>query len=224
MYTLRSFLLSLALTATCSLSSRAATVSGTVKAPGGDPYMGAFVQAKNQLNNMLYSVLSDKQGHYRIERLPAGSYQIQSRAVGYKAEPQSGVKLASDQDVSFDFALQTGTVRWSDISLYQGRKLLPDGKGKDALMSNCMVCHGFQNVMSLTPRTEAGWRDRINYMRKAMWWQLPRFDDEKADAAVSYLSHMFGPGAPHPIKTEICGCPTMDGATKSPASTQTQLK
>ena len=117
MYTFRSFLLFLALTAACSLSSRAATVSGTVKGPGGDPYMGAFVQAKNQLNNMLYSVLSDKQGHYRIERLPAGSYQIQIRAVGYKAEPQSGVKFASDQNVSFDFALQPGTVRWSDISL-----------------------------------------------------------------------------------------------------------
>ena len=198
MYTFRSFLLFLALTAICSLSSRAATVSGSVKGPGGDPFMGAFVQAKNQLNNMLYSVLSDERGQYGIERLPAGSYQIQVRAVGYKTEPQSGVKLASDQNVSFDFALQPGTVRWSDISLYQGRRLLPEGKGKDALMSNCMVCHGFQNVMSLTPRTEAGWRDRINYMRKAMWWQLPRFDDEKADAVVSYLSHMFGndPTAP----------------------------
>ena len=29
--------------------------------------MGAFVQAKNQQNNMLYSVLSGKQGRYRIE-------------------------------------------------------------------------------------------------------------------------------------------------------------
>ena len=198
MCSFRSSLALFALIAAGSVCARAATVAGTVKGPGGDPYMGAFVQAKNQLNNVLYSVLSDKQGHYRIERLPAGSYQIQIRAVGYKAEPQSGVKLDSDQNVSLDFALQPGTVRWSDISLSQGRKLLPDGQGKDALMSNCMVCHGFQNVMSLTHRTEAGWRDRINYMRKAMWWQLPRFDDEKADAVVSYLSHMFGndPTAP----------------------------
>src|SRR5438270_1901499 len=192
MHSLRSFLAFLALIIACSLSARAASVTGTVKVLGGDPYMGAFVQAKNQQNNMLYSVLSDKQGHYRIESLPAGSYQIQIRAVGYKAEPQSGVKLAADQNISFDFALQSGTVRWNDISLYQGHKLLPEGKGKDVLVGNCMVCHGFQNVMSLTPRTEAGWRDRISYMRKAVWWQLPRFDDEKADAVVSYLTHMFG--------------------------------
>jgi Carboxypeptidase regulatory-like domain len=140
MHSLRSFLFFLALSIACSLSAQAATVTGVVKGPAGDPYMGAFVQAKNQQNNMLYSVLSDKQGRYRIESLPAGSYQIQIRAVGYKAEPQSGVKLASDQNISFDFALQSGTVRWSDISLYQGHKLLPEGKGKDALMANCMVC------------------------------------------------------------------------------------
>src|SRR5690348_13717197 len=151
----RAFLTLLTLIVASSLCARAATVSGTVKGPGGDPYMGAFVQAKNQQNNMLFSVLSDKQGRYRIEDLPAGSYQIQIRAIGYKAEPQSGVKLAADQNVSFDFALQPGTVRWSDVSLYQGRKLLPEGKGKDALMSNCMVCHGFQNVMASTSRTEA---------------------------------------------------------------------
>src|SRR5215469_8338752 len=164
-----------------------ATVTGVVKGPGGGPYMGVFIQAKNQQNNMLFSVLSNMQGRYRIDNLPAGTYQIQIRAVGYQAEPRSGVKLAGDDNVSFDFALQPGTVRWTDISLDQGRKLLPEGRGKDALMSNCMVCHGFQNVMSLIPRTEAGWRDRINYMRRAMWWQLPRFDDEKAEAVVAYL-------------------------------------
>ena len=178
--------------------SWAASVTGVVKGPSGGPYMGAFILAKNQQNNMLFSVLSNIQGRYRIDNLPSGTYQIQIRAVGYKAEPRSGVKLAGDDNVSFDFALQPGTVGWTDISLDQGRKLLPEGRGKDALMSNCMVCHGFQNVMSLIPRTEAGWRDRINYMRRAMWWQLPRFDDEKAEAVVAYLAHMFGndPTAP----------------------------
>jgi hypothetical protein len=111
MHSLRFLLSSLVVISACSLSVRAATVEGTVKGPGGDPYMGAFVQAKNQQNNMLYSVLSDKQGHYRIEKLSAGSYQIQIRAIGYKAEPQSGVKVSGDQNVSFDFALQPGTVR-----------------------------------------------------------------------------------------------------------------
>src|SRR5437588_3252711 len=194
----RSFLAFLALTAASSLSTRAASVTGTVKGPDGDPYMGAFVQAKNQPNNVLVSVLPDKQGRYRIDSLPAGSYQIQIRAIGCKAEPQSGVKLAGDQKASFDFAWQPGTVRWSDVSLYQGRKLLPEGKGKGALTSNCVVCNDCVNGMSSTPRTEAGWLYRINYMRMDMWWQLPRFDDDKDDAVVSYLSHMFGndPTAP----------------------------
>src|SRR5438445_2937385 len=106
MRTFRSFTALLALIATSSLSARAATVTGVVKGPDGAPYMGAFVQAKNQQNNMLCSVLSDKQGTYRIEKLPAGTYQIQIRAVGYKAEPRSGVSMAGDQNLSFDFQLQ----------------------------------------------------------------------------------------------------------------------
>jgi hypothetical protein len=50
--------------------------------------MGAFVQARNQQNSMLYSVLSDKQGRYRLDSLPAGDYQIQIRAIGFKADAQ----------------------------------------------------------------------------------------------------------------------------------------
>jgi virginiamycin B lyase len=193
MRSFRYFLTFLGLIAACSLSARAATVTGTVKGPDGSPFMGAFVQARNQQNHMSISVLSDKLGRYRIENVPAGQYQIQIRAVGYKVDPHSDVKLAAEQNVSFDFALQQGTVRWSDLNLYQGKKLMPEGKGKDALSANCYVCHGFQTRMASVRRDEDGWRDRVNYMRQAMAFQLSaRFDDEKANAVVSYLAHVFG--------------------------------
>ena len=174
-------------------ASRAATVTGTVKAPDGGPYEGAFVQALNSKTKVMISVLSDKQGHYRINDLAAGEYQFRIRAIGFTAEPRSTVSLTAAQNASFDFALQKGTVRWSDLNLYQGKKLMPEGKGKDVLSSNCFICHGFQTRMAAVRRDQDGWRDRIRYMRESMAFQLAgRINDEKADELVSYLNSVFG--------------------------------
>ena len=176
-----------------SSAGYSATVTGTVKAPDGAPFEGAFVQAINTKTKVMVSVLSDKQGRYRVENLPGGEYQVRVRAIGFTAEPHSAVNLTAEQNVSFEFALQKGTVRWSDLNLYQGKKLMPDGKGKDVLSSNCFICHGFQTRMAAVRRDEEGWRDRIQYMRDAMAFQLSeRFNDEKANEVISYLNSVFG--------------------------------
>src|SRR4029077_13060130 len=91
----------------------AATVSGSVKSPDGTPFRGAFVQAQNTGTRVLVSVLTDKDGRYRIENLPAGKYQVQVKAVGYRSDPRSDVNLTAEQNASYDFALQQGMVRWS---------------------------------------------------------------------------------------------------------------
>src|SRR5258708_18042442 len=141
----------------------AATVTGTVKGPDGAPFEGAFVQAVNAKTHITVSVLSDKQGRYRVENLPAGEYQVRVRAVGFTTEPHSAVNLVADQNVSLEFALKQGTVRWSDLNLYQGKKLMPDGKGKEILSTYCFICHGFQTRMAAVRRDEEGGRHRINY-------------------------------------------------------------
>ena len=182
--------------------AHAATVTGNVKGPDGTPFEGAFVQAINAQTHITVSVLSDKQGRYKVENLPAGEYQVRVRAVGFTTDPHSAVNLSADQNVSFEFALQKGTVRWSDLNLYQGKKLMPEGKGKETLSTNCFICHGFQTRMASVRRDEAGWRDRINYMRQSMAFQLSeRINDEKANELVSYLNSTFGqdstvPGSP----------------------------
>ncbi len=115
------------------------------------------------------------------------------RAVGFTADPHSAVSLAAEQNISFEFALKQGTVRWSDLNLYQGKKLMPEGKGKEILSTNCFICHGFQTRMAAVRRDEDGWRDRVNYMRDAMAFQLSdRFTDEKANEVISYLNSVFG--------------------------------
>jgi len=115
-----------------------------VKGPDSAAFQGAFVEAQNMKTKVTVAVLSDTQGRYRIEDLPPGQYRVFLRAVGYRTDPRTGVDLAADQNASLDFALQTGTVRWSDISLYQGKQLFPPGPGKDILLSEpCAVCHSF---------------------------------------------------------------------------------
>ncbi len=177
----------------------AANITGTVKGPDGAPFMGSFIVAENTQNRVTVSVLSGKDGRYHIDNLPAGEYSFRIRAIGYRSDPHSGVTLTDKQSVSFNFNLQKGTVRWSDLTLYQGKQLLPKTEGQNTLFENCFLCHGFQTRMASVVRDEEGWRDRVNYMRQAMKFDLgEKFTDEKADAVVTYLTSTFGPDATKP--------------------------
>jgi virginiamycin B lyase len=178
-----------------------ANVTGTVKAPDGTPFRGAFVQAQNSTTKIMVSVLSDRLGHYRIENLPAGQYQLQVRAVGYRSDPHAPVTLTAAQNASYEFALQTGMVQWNDLSQYQGAKLFPDAqgnkvlRGKEILIARCFACHAFQTRMASVKRDEDGWRDRVNYMRGAMHFFLDSaqpFTDRDADDVTSYINLLFG--------------------------------
>jgi len=176
--------------------AHAAAVTGNVKCPDGVPFRGAFVQAQNTSTRILISVLSDNQGRYRIENLPAGNYVVQVKAVGYRAEPHANVSLSADQTATYEFALQRGMVRWSDLSQYQGDTLFPDAKGKDLLVGRCFACHGFQSRMASVGRDADGWRDRVNYMVTTMHFFLggvgaPLSEQDQADVA-SYINSLFG--------------------------------
>ncbi|MBX9773523.1 MAG: carboxypeptidase regulatory-like domain-containing protein [Xanthobacteraceae bacterium] len=173
----------------------AATISGTVTGPDGAPVRAAFVQARHAGMKMTVSVLTDNQGKYVVENLPAGDYRLSIRAPGLRAEPKSGLKLAAEQNVSHDFALQKGMVRWTDISILQGIQLLPNARGKDVLVNDCMSCHGFQGKMAATVRDHDGWRNRVEYMREAMRASLADrrgFSDQQAEDVAFYMNEMFG--------------------------------
>jgi cytochrome c5 len=173
-----------------------ATVTGSVKSPDGSAFRGAFVQAQNTTTRVLVSVLTDKNGRYQIENLPAGKYQLQVKAPGYRANPRTDVSLAAEQNASYDFALAQGMVRWSDLSQYQGEVLFPEAKGKDLLVGKCFACHGFQSRMASARRDEDGWKDRVAYMVDSMHFFLGGvaggFSDQNSSEVASYLNSLFG--------------------------------
>jgi len=176
----------------CSLS-KAATITGKVKGPDGGPFEAAFVEARNASTRITFSVLSGKDGGYRIDKLPPGEYDLRIHATGFKADPREAVKLTADQHASFDFALQTATIRWSDLSGYQGKVLLPDGKGKELLERQCTACHMFQTRMAAVQRDKDGWTQAVNFMRTAMHSRLgDEVDDQDADVLISWLNSTFG--------------------------------
>ncbi len=138
-------------------------------------------------------VLSDSQGHYRMEKLPAGDYELSTKVTGYRGDPLTGVRLAADQTASFDMSLQKSPVRWNEISIYQAGKLWPASTAKDKLFSTCFTCHGFQTRMASVQRDAEGWRSRVQYMQAAMSFGLAdRLNDQQADAIAAYLTTLFG--------------------------------
>ncbi len=183
----------LGMTVALGASCYAATVSGTVKDPDGAPFQGAFVQAQNTKTRMTFMALSDQQGHYRVEKLPAGEYQLQIKATGFRSDPRNGVTLQADQNASFDFAMQKAPVRWNELSIYQAKKLWPEEKAKTTIFNNCFICHGFQSRMASVRRDEDGWKDRVQFMRDAMHFSLSwRFTDEDAADVAGYLNKLYG--------------------------------
>src|SRR5579863_6272038 len=175
-------------------AAHAATISGTVKGPDGAPFKGAFVSAQNTKTKITVNVLSHRDGSYRVEDLPAGEYVLRIRAVGYQADPRTGVALTASQSASLDWALKPGVVRWRDLSLYQGEKLIPNIRGKEMVFgptSNfrdapCQICHGFQTRMAAVSRDRDGAKDRVDYMRTRMHYLLgPMVSDEQAGKVAS---------------------------------------
>jgi virginiamycin B lyase len=179
--------------ASFSYGASVGTISGTVKGPDGSPFKGAFVRAQNEKSKVTVSVLSDKQGGYRIQNLTAGKYQVRATAVGYKSDPRSGVTLDGAQAVSLDFVMQKGVVRWSDLSIHQGEVLLPDDPGKTMLFTRCMSCHGLQTKIAGTRRDEDGWRNAVALMRDRVGGVGdPRITDQVVAKIVPYLNRVFG--------------------------------
>ena len=180
-------------------SGIAATLSGTVKGPDGAPVEGAFVQAQNSKTKISIFVLSDHEGHYRVEKLPAGEYRVQVKASGMRADPKSGVALTADQSVALDFALQTGMVRWNELSIYQAKQLWPEENAKQIIFTKCFICHGFQTRMASVRRDADGWKDRVQFMRDAMHFSLSyRINDQDAAVVAAYLNKLYGEDSEFP--------------------------
>ena len=209
MRTLGKLLASATLAGLMASTASAATITGTVRGPDGKPVMGVFVVARDARTTRSVYVLSGEQGGYRIADLPAATYTVAIKTIGYDADARDAVALAADAKASFDFALRKRPVRWSELTTYQGRKLLPktdkhDLSHRDKFFATCFQsCHAFQNRMAHHAFDKDGWRAMVQYMSDTMFaGESRRLTEEDMDDFSAYLALMFGPESPKPASPE----------------------
>ena len=199
----RSILTLMALIACCGSVGRAATIGGTVRGPEGAPLEGVFVRAQNKQINATFMVLSDSRGHYRLDKLPAGNYQLSTKITGYSGGPAGELNLTAEQVASVDMAMQKSPVQWNEISIYQAGKLWPASPVKDKIFATCFTCHGFQTRMASVQHDAEGWLGRVRYMQAAMSFGLAdRLNDQQVDEIAAYLNSLFGEKSVLPASPE----------------------
>src|SRR5262249_12044533 len=74
------------------------SISGTVVDPQGAVVSGAAVQAKNVETGAVFSTTSDNSGLFRLNLLPAGTYNVGISAKGFKTTETRNLIVAAGQD------------------------------------------------------------------------------------------------------------------------------
>jgi hypothetical protein len=87
-------------------------VAGTVTDPSGAPVAGATVVVTDTSTSAAHSVMTDRAGHYRIDKLAPGGYRIEAQSPGF-ATQSLATDLAPGQQRVADFALEVGQVSQS---------------------------------------------------------------------------------------------------------------
>lgn len=183
-----------------------ATISGTVKDSTGAALKGAFVEARQtegvRIGKFAVVVLSDRQGKYQIENLSPGDYHLSAWKNGYTPTTPAAVELTEGQAVTRDMDLEKSRVRWTELSIHEGKMLLPDGPGKAVFFSKCIGCHGFQHQVVAMRRDREGWRRAVRYMRDEMRAALWKFTDLEEGVVADWFYKIAGVHSDLPASPE----------------------
>ena len=68
------------------------TLRGIVKSSSGTPVSGTFVKMKNPERRLTFMAVTQEQGRYTMNKLPAGRYTVQAIGGDYQSEPSAPVQ------------------------------------------------------------------------------------------------------------------------------------
>lgn len=86
-------------------------ISGTVRDASGAVLAGATITATNRETALARVVRSGPDGHFQLNSLPVGSYDLRSEAAGFQTRVQQGLNLAVADEVVMNFSLSVGAVQ-----------------------------------------------------------------------------------------------------------------
>jgi virginiamycin B lyase len=157
---------------------RAGTLQGVVKNSSGAPVSGAFVKMKNAERHLTFMIISQAQGRYSVNSLPAGKYIVQGIGGDYQSDPSTSVEVADGKPVTVDLSL-TVTRAPQLAGAWPGRlpgeqggeggegragPALPDGEGKQIVETKCVSCHDAQRIVRVRANRDR-WQTIFQNMR-----------------------------------------------------------
>jgi hypothetical protein len=108
-------LLTIALLASTFVFSQVTTssISGMVKAQGGESLIGATVTATHVPTGTVYRVVARTNGQYTINNMqPGGPYRVNTSFVGYDADTRENIflELGETQKIDIELKSQSATM------------------------------------------------------------------------------------------------------------------
>jgi len=118
-----SLLLLTVLLSTSFLTAHAAggRVEGKVTDPKGAAIPGAAVTITNQITKQDFTAITDGQGRYKVEGLPAGTYTVRVAVKGFNEGRREDVNVEDDATATIDVRLEIAPVE-AEVKVAAGQK------------------------------------------------------------------------------------------------------
>jgi len=184
------------------------TLTGVVTDAAGRPLEGAFVQMKNAERRLAFMVITQAQGQYTSNRLPAGKYVVQAIGGEQQSGPSAAVEVTPGRSASVDLSLTVERApalppawpgrnpgeRGAEAEAAAAGPRLADGEGKAIVEAKCMSCHDAQRIVR-SRGTPARWREVVHSMQlyaQGSTLAKPLTNDEER-VLLAYLAAHYGP-------------------------------
>src|SRR5580704_543905 len=155
------------------------TLTGVITDASGSAVAGAFVQMRNAERRLNFMVITQEQGKYSIERLPAGKYVVQAIGGDYQSAPSNPIEVAAGKASSIDLSLTVDRApalppawpgrspgeRGEEAAAAAGgvAASLAEGEGKAIIEAKCTTCHDTQRIVR-SRANEARWQQVLSTM------------------------------------------------------------
>ena len=137
-------------------SALAAQATGKVEGRVRDEAGAPIANAQVTIVGSAFSALSNAQGYYFMNNVPAGTYSMRAAFIGYRAVRTDGVRVLAGQTAANDFALTASTVVIEDIVVTSDQPLVPRDEVTtrqriDGVFTNALPVDNLSQVLTLMP-------------------------------------------------------------------------
>jgi hypothetical protein len=133
----------------------------TVNGDGG-ALPGVTIQASNVDTGFTRQAVSDDSGHYRVDQLPSGTYDVRAGLPGFRVEVKKGVPVTLGSRVTIDFIMSAASVEDEIVVMAASPVVEASSPGTTASVSDVAIANlplngrDFTDFVLLTPGAVMG--------------------------------------------------------------------